>query len=203
MTAVIGADLALVRNSSAFVAAYALNNIITIGEIEELKPERKQPLKLSEVVARGCDFAERHGARVLHADHHVLEPAREHLRSGFAIEPVDGSGKARTERFTIVRNLFNENRIRIPACYGRLAVQLRDVVGKASSGGVLQAHGDLAAAFVVAVSIAAHKSGVDWSHARRINDMITGRDRGLNEPPLPNRDFINLGRWHGYGRGFG
>lgn len=164
-------DLALVRNSSAFVAAYASGGIVQVGEIEEMQPQSRRPLKLSEVVERACAFAERHGQRVLHSDHHVLDPAREHLREGFSLQPVDASTRARTERFVVVRSLFNEDRIRIPACYSKLAQQLRDVVVKASSGGVLQivlrsrgqAHSDLAAAFVIAVhQVAAFNSMAAW-----------------------------------------
>jgi hypothetical protein len=161
MSASIGVDLGLVRNSTAFVAAYLTpTDQIRIGEIDELKPSRGKPLRLGDVVAKACAFAARHGARVMHCDHHALQPAREHLPDGFELRPADSSSAARLDRFVRVRSLFNEGRIRIPGCYSRLATQLQDVIAKPQPGGGTQiilrsrgmAHSDLAAAFVLAVA---------------------------------------------------
>jgi hypothetical protein len=190
MSAAIGVDLALTRNSTAFVAAYP-GPIIRVGEIVELRPAHRQPLKLSQVMAEGCDFAERHGARLLHSDHHVLEPAREHLREGFSLEPVSAKAVDRVERFIVVRSLFNEGRIKVPGCYQKLIAQLRDVVSKPIAGGLVQIilrsrgmqHSDIAAAFVLAAWAAAMQSAeMGLVEAAALNDAVCPDSRWEGSP---------------------
>jgi hypothetical protein len=191
----IGGDLGLVRDASGFVAVHA-GDFFDIAEIFELRPQRAQPLKLSRVCAEACEFAGRHGARLIHVDHHVLQPALEHMPEGFSLEPVEGGQDAKVERYTTVRNLLNEGRIRIPRAYTRLANQLREVLAKPMPGGGLSislprragVHGDVGASFVIGVHAAATGGGTDYARMRAINDRLNGgADFNPYEPPLPGR----------------
>src|SRR4051812_41601789 len=104
----VGADIGLVANSSAAVAGFMLGPVFVVTEIQEWKPRKGAPLLLAELVPDLCAFARRHGAHVINADHHVLEPARERLLPGFRLEPVDGGTLARARRFATVRALLAE-----------------------------------------------------------------------------------------------
>jgi len=162
-TETVGGDLGLIRDASAFCAIAQRGNYFDVEDIIELKPARNAPLKLSAVCQAGADFAQEHGAHVIHVDHHVLEPAREHMPRGVRLEPVSGGQDAKADRFATVRNLLNEERVRIPRRFIRLANQLREIVSRPTSAGGLQitlprragVHGDIASAFVLALSEAA------------------------------------------------
>jgi hypothetical protein len=160
--ATIGGDIGLVRDASAFVAVHRIGDIITLADALELRPRKGSPLKLSEVVRQGCEFAQRHGQKTIHVDHHVLEPAREHLPKGFKLEPVAGGNEAKAERFRVLKEALRTGNARIPGPLARVAHQLSTVVGKPTAGGIMSitiprragTHGDAAAAFVVAVASA-------------------------------------------------
>ena len=115
-------------------------------------------MKLSEVVVAGCAFAEKHGQKVIHVDHHLLQAAREHLPKGYALSPVPGGQDALVERHMQVRKGFREGNIDIPGPMKKLLGQLALIIGKPKPGGGTQiilpkragTHLDLAAAFVVA-----------------------------------------------------
>lgn len=203
----IGGDLGLVRDAAAFVAIHRRRELLTLADLLEFKPQRGAPLKLSAVVGDGCAFAERHGERTVHADHHVLEPAREHLPQGFWLEPVPGGNEPKVERFVTTRNVLAERRLRLPARTETLVAQLCEVVSKPMPGGGLQivlprrrgVHGDLVSAFVIATWAAAVAGeGIDLAEALAINGRF-GRGLGLNEPPLPNHSGTRWGSSPGKG----
>jgi hypothetical protein len=155
--ATIGGDIGLVADASAFVAVHKRGDIITPADVLELKPKRGAPLKLSEVVTKGCEFAERHGQKTIHVDHHVLEPAREHLPKGFSLQPVIGGQDAKTDRFLVVRGALRASNVVIPGALARLVSQLALVISRPTPGGGQQitlprrygTHLDLVAAFIV------------------------------------------------------
>jgi hypothetical protein len=159
----IGGDLGLVRDASAFVALHDSGVFLDVRDILELRPSKGAPLRLSEVCKAGAAFAVSHRADTIHVDHHVLEPAREHMPEAVTLLPVEGGQNAKAERFVTVRNLLNEGRIRIPRQFMPLANQLREVVSRPTAGGGLQislprragVHGDVSAAFVLAAHAAA------------------------------------------------
>jgi hypothetical protein len=159
----IGGDLGLVNDSSAFVATHTTGTEIVVADVLELRPKKGQPLRLSEVIAAGCAFAAKHGARRICVDHHVLEPAREHLPSGFSLHAVDGGNEAKATRYARARDAFRARQVKIPGAHARLATQLSAVASKPMPGGGLQitlprrngTHLDAVSALVIALAEAA------------------------------------------------
>ena len=174
----IGGDIGLVRDASAFAAVHRIGDDIMLAEILEMRPRRlgkgaTEPLKLSEVVKAGCEFAARHGQSVIHVDDHVLVPAREHLPRGFDLKRVAGGNEAKAERFRLVKEALRRQVVHIPGALVRVVAQLGDVVARPGAGGIVQitqprragSHGDAAAATVLAISQA--------------SDRVRGRSRML------------------------
>jgi hypothetical protein len=167
----VGGDIGLVRDASAFAAVHRLGDHITLAELLELRPKKGSPLRLSEVVRAGCEFAERHGARVIHVDDHVLPPAQEHLLPGFELKRIRGGNEAKGERYRLLKEALRRELVHIPGPLVRVVSQLADVVGRPGAGGIMSitmprragTHGDAAAAFVVAASQA--------------SDRVRGRNR--------------------------
>ncbi len=161
-TVTIGGDIGLVADASAFVAVHKVGDTILLAELLELRPKKGQPLRLSEVIRQGCEFAARHGEKTINVDHHVLEPAREHLPKGFKLDPIAGGAEAKAERFRLLKEALRNGNVAIPGPLSRIALQLADVVGKPTPGGLISItiprrngmHGDAAAAFIVAVACA-------------------------------------------------
>ena len=161
----IAGDIGLVNDASAIVAIHEQDSIIRAAEALEMRPRKGQPLKLSEVVATFCAFAERHGQKTIHCDHHALEPAREHLPKGFTLSPVPAGQEAKATRWLDTRAAFRQSRVKIPGKLSRICIQLGQVVGKPVAGGGTQiveprragSHLDLGAAFVVGVWAALHR----------------------------------------------
>jgi hypothetical protein len=174
----IGGDIGLTRDSSAGAVIHRTGGVCTMADCIELRPKKGQPLKLSAVVQQLCEFAERHGQRTIHVDHHVLEPAREHLPRGFELEPVAGGTVAKFERFARVRTELRAGNIKIPKAFVRLVRQLETVVAKPVPGGTFTismprrggTHGDLASAFIIAASMAVE--GASDGEQLRIVDAL-------------------------------
>lgn len=163
------------------------------------------------VVERVAQLAKVHDVHVVHADQReslMLESA--FSRHGLAYRVHDWTASSKPEAVERVRRWMADGRLSLPE-HDTLRRELLAFEEKITPSGSLtfgargSGHDDYVSLLITAaLAIAGDgEARTDWSHARRINDMIVGRDRGLNEPPLPHRDFINLGRWHGYGRGFG
>lgn len=157
--AVVGGDLGLVKDASAFTAVRKTPAMLYVAGLLEIRPKKGAPLKLSRVVQQGCEFAARHGQHVIRVDHHELVAAREHLPAGFRLKACRGGSEAKEDRYVRTRKAFREGRIRIPAQFQKLVTQLGLVIAKPKPGGGTQivlprragTHLDLAAAFVLAV----------------------------------------------------
>ncbi len=169
-----GGDIGLVHDSSAFVAVHRLGSgRFATAEALELRPKKGEPLRLSAVVAEGAAFARKHRAKVIYADHHVLEPAREHLPPDVRLQPVPGGMEAKTARFMAVRQALKEERLTIPRSMARLRAQLAEVSSVPIPGGGLRvvqrrrsgAHGDVASAWVLAAWAALRTIG--WEGTER------------------------------------
>jgi hypothetical protein len=193
---VVSGDIGLVQDASAFAATRRVGDQVILVDLLELRPRKGSPLKLSDVVRLGCEFAERHGAKTIRVDHHVLEPAREHLPDGFHLDPVEGGQAPKAERFLKVRELLRQGQLRIPGQFAQLATQLGDVVSKPTPGGSLSitlprrggTHLDTVSAFVIAAWAVAASDGTDWNKVAEINNRLSNRGRS---------------RWFGMGgRGF-
>lgn len=154
----VGGDIGLVHDSSSFVAVRNLGEVVVVLDTAELRPSKGQPLKLSFVVEHASEFAKRHNSKFIFVDHHVLQPAREHLPKGITLNAVPGGQAAKNERFVMVRQAMKEGRLVIPSEFRRLRAQLADVYSKPLPGGGVQifqrrkagAHGDVASAFILA-----------------------------------------------------
>jgi hypothetical protein len=157
--AAIGGDIGLVQDASAFVAVHSDESGFHLADVLEMRPRPGAPLKLSEVVQAGCEFAARHGQRSILVDHHVLEPAREHLPKGFRLVACDGGQAPKAERWLKARELFRAGQVTIPGEHARIAGQLGDVVARPMPGGGTSiilprrsgTHLDAAAAFILSL----------------------------------------------------
>lgn len=158
----IGGDVGLVSDASAWCAVASQNNMLTVCNFMEQRPKKGAPLKLSEVVQSGCDFAAKYGMREIIVDHHELQASREHLPDGFNLRACAGGSDAKTERFIAARDAFRQERIRIPAALSKLTSQLSMIVSKPRPGGgttiVLPrragTHLDICSAFILALEVA-------------------------------------------------
>lgn len=180
---VVGGDIGLVVDASAFVAisvsGMRLQEKLTVCDALELKPKKGSPLKLSQVVQKGCAFAGRYGSSQITVDHHELQAGREHLTGGIMLKPCAGGADAKEARFIRVRQLLREDRIRIPGPLSRIATQLSLVISKPKPGGGTSiilprragTHLDLASAFVLAVD----------AGAKRMNPLVAAHIESKRE----------------------
>ncbi len=155
-----GADLGLIKDSSAIAVVAAREEKLRLLELVELRPTREAPLKLSAVIGAFAEICTRHGASSFMADGHAREPAREYTdRHGIEITSAPEGREAKYSSYIALRQAFSERRIRIPN-HPRLLVQLRAVKKKPMTGGTFAiftprraglAHGDLVSALVLAV----------------------------------------------------
>ncbi len=152
-----GIDVGLVADSSALVIVHERASILHVGEIVELRPQKDEPLKPSEVIRSFAKTMLAHGVSFAVGDRHYAEAVREYLDEfdlSLAFGPTSPA-----EAYVRTRALMREGRVRIPK-HDRLIQQLREVQGKPTSGGGMSithprsvngGHGDIAAAFVLAV----------------------------------------------------
>jgi phage terminase large subunit-like protein len=102
----------------------------------------------------------KHGASSVMADAHYRESVREHLdAAGISLRPAPEGQSGKAESYAKLKTLFREARVRLPE-HERLARQIREVVGKPTSGGGMSiqspvspdgSHGDLVSALVLAL----------------------------------------------------
>lgn len=191
-----GADVGLVRDSSAIVAAGALGpkrERLRVLNVLEMRPTKHAPLKLSEVVRDFAAVCSGYGVRGFFADGHSREPAREHaVEYKVNIWPRPEGPTAKFDTHVALRQAFNDRRIAIPR-HPRLLAQLRAVTVRPVAGGTYKissprriglAHGDLVAATVLAVhavsaSDATSKEELEWIRAanKRLNENSRWADR--------------------------
>jgi hypothetical protein len=155
-----GVDTGLVSDSSAAVVCHRVGNVYTLAEIVELRPNKGNPLKLSDVCTTYAHLMRRHGVRIALADHHELEASKEHLAEHrVSLEAAPSGNQGKFEVYQATRSLLNEGNLRIPSGMKKLIRQLREVHSKPLPGGGLRiwsprnksGHGDLASAAVLAI----------------------------------------------------
>lgn len=191
----IGGDIGLVSDATAFAAVAAQGDVITFCDAIELRPKKGSPLKLSNAIQTGCDFAKRFGQSRITVDHHELEASREHLPEDFYLEPCAGGNEAKTARFIRVRDAFRQERVRIPSALIRLSTQLALVASRPLPGGGTSiilprragTHLDLCSAFILAADAALRDDSVDWSVADEINNSLSNLTERWGD--VPGRGF--------------
>ncbi|HVY32577.1 MAG TPA: hypothetical protein VHB79_38835 [Polyangiaceae bacterium] len=190
-TVQIGGDIGLSRDASAFCAVHRMGEHITLADLLEMRPRRlgkgrTQPLSLRDVVQQGCEFAERHGQRVIHVDSYVLVPAREHLPQGFQLKAVAMANEHKAERYRLLKESLRNELVHIPGALVRVVTQLADVVAQPGPGGLVLikhprrqgSHGDAAAAFVIAASKAADRvRGAHWFEIRKRQERLAALEK--------------------------
>lgn len=173
-TAHVGIDLATVSDSSAIVVVHASDaepRVVRVAEFLELRPKKGKPLALEEVIPQFCAIAARHGARVMHADHHLFYEAQRHLTDGVTLYKTPGGPRGKSESYLAVRNALNAGLLRTAPSHGRLRDQLSMVISTAIAGGSIQirsprrdGHGDLCSAAILAAqsALAGANVEIDW-----------------------------------------
>jgi hypothetical protein len=152
-----GADLGFAKNSSALAIVHTRDRWISLADLREKKPADGTLLKPSVVCREYAEIVKAHQGSVVMADQHYKATAVEHLAEegiGFRDAPTSPA-----VAFIAARTAMREDRVRIPNL-PRLLRQLRETKIKRGSGGTVTIilpkwptgeHGDLAAAFVLAV----------------------------------------------------
>jgi hypothetical protein len=154
-----GGDFGFRSDSSSLILVAIRGSQIHVFDGAEERPEEGAPLKPSKTVEV---FARRINGkcRYLMADGHYREAIAEHLEAhGLSYAPAPTQP---AETYVRARMLLREGRIRIHGLdfRDRMMQQLREVHGKPTSGGGMSivhprwstgGHGDLAAAFVLAL----------------------------------------------------
>ncbi|NUP10882.1 MAG: hypothetical protein HOW73_32965 [Polyangiaceae bacterium] len=192
-----GADLALVKDSSALaIVAADMGDeegeedrpewVYGLVALEEERPERGKPLKLSHVAGSFCRTIQKYGLRSFVADGHVREPAREYTdAAGVAVEAAPEGREGKFETYVLTRKLLNEGRL-VLLDHPRLLAQLRAVRSKPMPGGGFQltsprrvgtGHGDLVSALVLAVWAASRGGGNEGWHAWASETLKGADDR--------------------------
>jgi hypothetical protein len=155
-----GLDTAFRRDSTAGVVARAMNrerDRVVIAECVEITPPKGGKLKPSDTLKALLDRAVYHRSASVIADLHYIETVREHtdgLSLTLAEAPADN-----VLPYIAMRTAMKEGKLRISRQHGKLLAQLKEVVGKPTSGGRISissprkngTHGDLVSAAVLAV----------------------------------------------------
>ena len=181
-----GADVGLVRDSSAIVAVGARGEKrerLRVASVVELRPAKGAPLLLSEVVATFAGVCKGYGLGGFFADGHSREPAREHAaKSKVDIWSRPEGPNVVFDLHVAARQALNDRRFALPR-HPRLLAQLRAVTVRPLAGGlwrvssprrVGQAHGDLVAATVLGVHAAsvASSASVDVDRVRNWRSQL-------------------------------
>lgn len=171
--AVVGGDVGLIHDSSAFTAIHRhwfnARLFFPVVDIEEYKPTRGAPLKLSAVVKSGAAMAKRHLTNTVVTDRYNIQAAREHLPKGVSLWAPKETQEAIAERFALARDLINEGRVVGPASFPlfkKLVLQLSQVTKRPMPGGKVKielmrkpgSHGDIVSAFINGLFVAHHNA---------------------------------------------
>lgn len=193
-----GADIGLVRDSSAIVAVGVRGDrrdLLRVLSILELRPTKAAPLLLSAVVRDFAGVCRGYGVDGFYSDAANRQAAREHAaREEVEIWDRPEGPNVVFDLHVAVRQAFNDRRIRLPR-HARLLAQLRALTARPVSGGAWRivsprraglAHGDVASALVLAVH------GASRADVRRPGERSAFTLAGYGS------------RWSGYPwRGFG
>lgn len=201
---VAGMDAGFRSDSSALVIVVRRGTKLYVVACLEMRPDAGKPLQPRDVVATFAAECQRWGVRYVMADAHYRESITEHL-TAFKLVYVPAPHTP-SEPYVRTRVLLREDRLTLPDD-ARLIQQMREVQGRAQSGGGLTiihprwatgGHGDLCAALVLAVDQAGGavvkppppvKGTAEWEaverEARRkqikeANDRSKPADRGRN-----------------------
>lgn len=154
-----GGDFGFRSNSSALMLSALRGRDVHLFLARELRPEPGQPLKPSVTVAEFARLIEGRTTSLV-ADQHYRESIDEHLQdNGLFYIPAPASP---ADTYVRARTLLREGRVKIHLVEGRdrLVQQLKEVQGRPLPGGGMSIlhprwargeHGDLAAAFVLAL----------------------------------------------------
>ena len=178
-----GADIGLVKDSSALaIVACTDQTRFTLLQIEEQRPRKGEPLKLSAVVASFASTMRAHGVHDVAADGHAREPAREWAeKENVTISPAPEGRQGKNDVYVAFGQALREGRVNLPR-HPRLLAQLRAVVARPAPGGgfiissprrVGGGHGDLVSALVLAAWHAQGGAGANYS---AMMEAMTGAD---------------------------
>ncbi len=160
---VFGLDTGFRKDPSAGVVVRRNGDHYEVAECVEIRPPKGGRLVPSTTLKELFKRAKHHRCIVAVADGHYIETVREHS-GGIELQEAPAGISGKVGAYTDARRLINECKVRIPAGNKRLLAQLRQVVQKPTPGGQLSitsprrggAHGDLASAFVLALTACAH-----------------------------------------------
>lgn len=169
---VLGLDTAFRKDPTAgAVVTVAADGTVSVLDMIEIRPPPNGRLVPSETIKALVERATALGATELVCDQHYIETVREHCGALRVVEAPGGQqGKADTH--IVTRTALREARVSIPPECNRLAVQLRQVIGKPQPGGGISitsprrggAHGDIASGFVLACWLLVGQAGPLTSH---------------------------------------
>lgn len=187
MSCTIAADLGFRSDSSAAAVVRAVGRRFVLVDYLEQRPTAGKPLQPSVVLGAIAKLAVRHQCGAVWSDFHYSETAKEELAKnsvGLSLGPAGATGKV--EVWTTARALILEGRVFTPNVPGLLA-QLKLVRSKPTAGGGLSieqprragSHGDLAAAFALALWAANAHPAFDYAYtpAPDYRHDLTGRHR--------------------------
>ncbi len=155
---VLGLDTAFKKDPTAgTVVTRDVNGLQTLLDVIEIRPPKDGRLVPSEtikaIIARAKDLKATHVV----CDGHYVETVREYC-DGLTLVEAPGGQQGKAETHIASRTELREARVAIPPEFNRLAVQLRQIIGKPQPGGGLSitsprrggAHGDIASGWVLA-----------------------------------------------------
>jgi phage terminase large subunit-like protein len=156
----VGVDWGFVADSTAAVVVQAIGKMLFVSEVLELRPTKGAPLVPSEAAKSVGDAVQRYRGSAIVSDRYYVDAMAEHLnKTGISVLGAPEGQNGKSLAYTVARSLLHEGRVRLPQ-HGRLLAQLRQVVGKATSGGHIAissprwrtgGHGDLVSALVNAL----------------------------------------------------
>jgi hypothetical protein len=188
------ADLAFKAGGSALVVVdVRVDGTIDTLDALELKPTKKRALLPSAVIRDFAAVLRKHGVTEVLADSHARESAREEFaKHGVTLRDAPNSSSSNTEAHATTRGLFLEGLIKIGARETTLTRQLKEITARPLERGLIKfsaprrrnEHGDVASAFVLAVSQAFTRRALSDADChifgggeRVLFGQLTGRSR--------------------------
>ncbi len=157
-TVVLGLDTAFRKDPTAgAVVTRDIHGLVTVLDMIEIRPPKDGRLVPSETIKQLIARGKALGATEVVCDGHYVETVREYL-DGLRLIEAPGGQQGKADTHIATRTILREGNAAIPPEFNRLAVQLRQVIGKPQPGGGLSitsprrggAHGDIASGYVLA-----------------------------------------------------
>lgn len=212
-----GYDPAYVSDAAEGVIVRSKGLLFEVADVFIRVPAKGKPLVPSVVDREFAELVKRHGGKQISSDIHYEQSVREHVRGlGLSFHAGPGGNSGKAEVYGCARELVSGGRVKWSAGHLRLTRQMREVVSKPLSGGLIAIssprhrgnHGDGASALCLALWLAhqASKSanryfgiasvGSDWS--ARQGARVTGSSvhAGLDYSLPPDerwKKFFNQG----------